>query len=132
MIKDLWDIAQGLLGLKDSFLKAKRERKDRIAEYFSTIGNIIQEAVDIFKKGDIPHGKCQQMLDHAQYFADVVGDTIETDKAQEFQKKLIESHEVELLASEILGQDGSDKKIAELEKISGSFISLGSAIKAAK
>jgi len=72
------------------------------------------------------------MLDHAKYFADVVGDTIEIDKAQEFQKKLIESHEVELLASEILGQDGSDKKIAELEKISGSFISLGSAIKAAK
>ena len=132
MIKDLWDIVQGLLSLKDSFAKANRERKDRIAEYFLTIGNIIQEAVDIFKKGDIPHGKCQQMLDHVQHFADVVGDTIEPDKAQEFQKKLIESHEVELLASEILGQDGSEEKIAELEKISGSFLTLGSVIKAAK
>ena len=131
MIKDLWDITQGLLGLKDSFSKAKRERKDRIAEYFLTIGNIIQEAADIFKKGDIPHGKCQQMLDHAQYFSDVVGDTIEPDKAKEFQQKLIESHEVELLASEILGQDGSEQKIAELERISGSFLGLGSAIKAA-
>ena len=132
MIKDLWDIAQGLLSLKDSFSKAKRERKDRIADYFSTIGNIIQEAADIFKKGEVPHGKCQQMLDHVKYFADVVGDTIDQDKAQEFQKKLIESHEVELLASEILVQDGSDEKIAELERISGSFLTLGSVIKAAK
>ncbi len=132
MIKDLWDITQGLLGLKDSFANAKRERKDRIAEYFLIIGNIIQEAADIFKIGDIPHGKCQQMLDHAVYFDDVVGDTIEPDKAQEFQNKLIASHEVEMLASEILGQDGSEKKIAELEKISGSFLSLSSAIKAAK
>jgi len=131
MIKDLWDIAQGLLGLKESFSKAKRERKDRIAEYFLTIGNIIQEAADIFKSGDIPHGKCQQMLDHARYFADVVGDTIEPEKVREFQDKLIASHEVEMLASEILGQDGSEKKIAELEKISGSFLSLSSAIKAA-
>ena len=94
MIKDLWDITQGLLGLKDSFSNAKRERKDRIAEYFLTIGNIIQEAADIFKKGDMPHGKCQQMLDHAQYFADVVGDTIEQDKDKDFQKNLIETQKV--------------------------------------
>ena len=47
MLKDLWDLVQGLVGLKESFQKAKRERKDRIAEYFTTIGIIIQESVDI-------------------------------------------------------------------------------------
>ena len=62
MLKDLWDLAQGLVGLKDSFAKAKRERKDRIAEYFTSIGFIIQEAADTFKKGDVPHGTCQRML----------------------------------------------------------------------
>jgi len=132
MIKDLWDIAQGLLGLKNNFMKAKRDRKDRIAEYFSTIGNIIQDAADIFKKGEVPHGKCQQMLDQAKLFSGVVGDTIDKDKAQEFQQKLVKSHKVEMLASEILEQDGAGKKISELERISGSFLALGSAIKAAK
>ena len=132
MLKDLWDLAQGLVGLRDSFEKAKRERKDRIAEYFATVGNIIQEAADIFKKGDVPHGKCQQMLDQASYFAEVVGDTIDKEKAIEFQKKLIESHELEMLVYEILESGNKEEKIAEMEKISGSFIALGTAIKAAR
>ena len=132
MIKDLWDIAQGLLGRKSSFDQAKRERKDRISEYFATIGNIIQEAADTFKKTEIPHGKCQQMLDQAQYFTEVVGDTIDKEKAEAFKIKLIESHEVELLASEILGQEDKSKNIAELEKIAGSFLSLATAIKASQ
>jgi hypothetical protein len=132
MLKDLWDIAQGLLGMKDSFEKAKRDRKDRISDYFSTIGTIIQEAADIFKNGDIPHGKCQQMLEQAEYFTDVVGDTIDSDKAEEFQKKLIKSHEVEQLAYEILDKGDAEKKIAELEKISGSFLALSTAIKAGR
>ena len=130
MIKDLWDIAQGLLSLSGNFSKAKRERKDRIAEYFLKLGNILQEAADIFKDGDVPHGKCEQILNHVQYFSDVVGDTIDKDKVKEFQDKLIASHEVEMLASEILGASGTKGNIAELEKISGSFISLGDAIRA--
>lgn len=132
MIKDLWEIAQGLLGLKRNFDQAKRERKDRISEYFTTIGNIIQEAADVFKKDEIPHGKCQQMLEQAQYFTDVVGDTIDKEQAEAFKAKLIESHEVELLASEILGQEDRAKNIAELEKIAGSFLSLATAIRASK
>lgn len=132
MIKDLWEIAQGLLGLKRNFDQANRERKDRISEYFTTIGNIIQEAADAFKKDEIPHGKCQQMLEQAQYFTDVVGDTIDKEQAEVFKAKLIESHEVELLASEILGQEDRAKNIAELEKIAGSFLSLATAIRASK
>jgi hypothetical protein len=132
MLKDLWDIAQALVGMKDSFKKAQRDRKDRIAEYFTTTGTIIQEAADIFKKGDVPHGKCQQMLDQAQYFTEVVGDTIDKNKAGEFQKKLIESHEVEMLASEVLGKENAKEKIIELEKIAGSFLALGMAIKAGR
>ena len=131
MLKDLWDLAQGLVGLKDSFAKAKRERKDRIAEYFTSIGFIIQEAADTFKKGDVPHGTCQRMLDQANYFTDVVGATIDIAQAQEFQQKLIDSHELELLVSEVLGSGEAKEKIIEMEKISGSFLALGTAIKAA-
>jgi len=132
MLKDLWDLAQGLVGLRDSFEKAKRERKDRIAEYFTTIGKIIQEAADIFKKGEVPHGKCQQMLDQASYFTEIVGDTIDNEKVLEFQKKLIESHELEMLVYEVLESGDKDEKIGEMEKISGSFVALGTAIKAAR
>ena len=132
MLNDLWDLAQGLAGLRDRLEKAKRERKDRIAEYFTTTGNIIQEASDIFKQGDVPHGKCQQMLDQASYFVEVVGDTIDREKAIEFQKKLINSYELEMLAYEILESVDKEEKIAEMEKISGSFIALGTAIKAAR
>ena len=132
MLKDLWDLVQGLVGLKESFQKAKRERKDRIAEYFTTIGIIIQESVDIFKKGEVPHGKCQQMLDQAGYFTDVIGNTINKEKAEEFQKKLIASHELEMLVHEVLGTGKAKEKIIEMEKISGSFLALGTAIKAAR
>lgn len=132
MLKDLWDLAQGLVGMKDSFEKAKRDRKDRIAEYFTTVGTIIQEAAEIFKKGEVPHGKCQQMLDQAEYFTQVVGDTIDEDKAKEFQQKLIESHEIEMLVYEILQSGDEKEKINELEKISGSFMALGAAIKASR
>lgn len=130
MLKDLWDLAQGLVGLKDSFAKAKREKRDRIAEYFTSIGTIIQEAADTFKKGDVPHGTCQRMLDQAKYFTDVVGNTIDEAQAKEFQQKLIESHELELLVSEVLGSGAAEDKIIEMEKIAGSFLALGTAIKA--
>ena len=69
---------------------------------------------------------------HKEFFSDVIGDTIENNKAQEFQQKLIESHEVEMLASEILGQEETSDRISELERISGSFLALSSAIKAGK
>jgi len=132
MIKDLWDIAQGLIGLKSSFNQAKRDQKDRISEYFESIGNIIQDTADSFKNDEVPHGKCQQLLDQAQYFTDVVGDTINHEKAEEFKAKLIQSREVELLASEILGNEDQSEKIIELEKIAASFLSLAIALKASQ
>ena len=69
------------------------------------------------------------MLDQANYFTDVVGDTIDIAQAQEFQQKLIDSHELELLVSEVLGSGEAKEKIIEMEKISGSFLALGTAIK---
>ncbi len=132
MLKDLWDIAQGVVGLRDSFENARRERKDRLAEYFTTIGNIIQEAADVFKKGEVPHGTCQQMLDQATYFMDVVGDTVEPERALVFQQKLIDSHELEMLVHEVLERGETEEKIAEMEKISGSFLALATAIKAGR
>jgi len=72
------------------------------------------------------------MLDQASYFVEVVGDTIDREKAIEFQKKLINSYELEVLAYEILESVDKEEKIAEMEKISGSFIALGTAIKAAR
>ena len=72
------------------------------------------------------------MLDQASYFTEVVGDTIDNEKALEFRKKLIKSHEIEMLVSEVLESGDKDEKIDEMENISGSFIALGTAIKAAR
>ena len=131
MIFELWNATQGLLGLMDMFKKGDRERRDRIADYFCTIGGIIKECAEVFKNGEIPHGSCEQMRIQAEMFIDVIGDTIDKDLASDYQKRLYDCHELELMMVAVEEGDRAEN-IATLERISGSFAGMGIAIKAQK
>jgi hypothetical protein len=131
MVGDLLDIARSLLGFKNEFSRARRERRDRIADYFAVVAQTIQDSAESFRQGKVPHGKCQEMLEHANAFTDVVETELGRERAEAYAQKLRDAHEVEMLVSEILGSPDPQGQIQELEKASGTFRALSAAIRAA-
>ena len=130
MISDLLNFAKEILGLKDLLAKAKRERRDRIADYFGVVATTIQDAADSFRKGDIPHGKCKEMATHADAFAKVVDLEFGADQAAAYAQRLKDAHEVELLANEVFGNNDPEVPIKELEEVAGTFRAISAEIRA--
>ena len=130
MIKDILDIARTLFGLRGKLREARRDRRDRIADYFDNISLTVQEVANSLKKDEIPHGKCEEMAVYADMLTDTVGDEIGLEKAQELSNRLKEAHEVELIIMEIRDDSDKESKIAQLEKASGLFKALANSIRA--
>jgi len=83
MIATILDVASKLFGLKDLLANARRDRRDRIADYSGELSNTRAAVVAMLRKGEIPHGKCQEMLVYAQTLPATVGDEIGKVQAEE-------------------------------------------------
>lgn len=131
MLRELLDVAKGLLGFKDQFTQARRERRDRLADYFATIAKTIEEVAQSFRDGNIPHGKCAEMLGHADMLEATVTPELGANEAKAYAEKLKAAHEVELLANEILGTSDPEPQIQQLDAAAGTLRALSAAIRAA-
>jgi len=130
MITDILTIARTLFSLKGDLAKARRDRRDRIADYFDGISKTVGEVADSLKRREVPHGKCAEMAAYADMLPATVGDELGAEKAETLAKQLKDAHEVELLFSEVGGPD-ADNKIAQLEEASGWFRATATSIRAA-
>jgi hypothetical protein len=83
-------------------------------------------------QGQIPHGKCQQMLVFSQTLVETIGDEIGKAKAQAFALQLAKAYEVELILSQLGSGKERDDQLADLDKISGVFEATAISIRAAK
>ena len=110
--------------------RAKREQRDRIADYFSEMGTIMSEAAGSLRREEVPHGLCERIFIRAQNLPEQVGDVIGKDEANEYAKQLVEAHDIELAVAELLGKTGSSLEraqgLADLEKASALFSEMAS------
>jgi hypothetical protein len=95
VLDEILSVAQRLWVLKDNFRQANNEQKEELANYFEAISNCLQETATELRAGNLPHGNCEKMLEHAKLFAKKFEGIIEPELAGEFSRKLVGAYRTE-------------------------------------
>ena len=126
-------VAEKLWGLRNELSRVRRDRRDRVADYFTTIGACLRDVAASLRNDVIPHGKCAEMEVYASRLAETVGEAIGNQVAEEQAAMLREAHQVEWLLSELdPGHPEREMRLAKIERASGIFDALAATIRAAR
>lgn len=98
-------------------------RKEKVAEYFNEIAKTINDAAQVFKKDEIPHGSCAKMEHLAKLLPESVGDFIGKQKAKDLQDMLLRAHNIETFMYEIPKKNKKERaeSLAKMEQAAGYF-----------
>ncbi len=132
IIGTILEIALKLTGLKDQLDQARRERRDRIADYFMQLSKTLKDAHESLSQGMIPHGTCEEMLYHARSLATTVQDEIGEAEAKKLAESMEEAHALEQLLSELHDEGARQQTLADLDRARGMFKALGVSMRGAK
>lgn len=130
IIDTILSVAKALLGFTESFKKARRERKDRIANYFEEVSKCLEEVSKELKADRYPHGKCAEMGIYADRLTNTVGHVIGKVEAKKLAKNLKKVHEVEKLFSELYNSPNKTRELTKLDEASGIFRALAVSLRA--
>lgn len=130
MIEEILSVAKALWGYKDLFDKAKREKRDRIANYFEQISRCLAETSTMLKDNQYPHGACGEMLGYADMLPETVGGIISKEKAQDLANQLHSMHELEKLYSQLHDAPDKDEQLGRLLEASGILQALANSLRA--
>ena len=101
----------------------KDARRKNVAEYLAEIAKTIQDAANVFKKGEVPHGSCETMRLLALALPNTIGDFVGKNEALDLQDKLLRAHNIETFMYDLSKKDkkGRAETIAKMEQASGLF-----------
>ena len=131
-IDTILSVAGRLFALKGALSRARRDRRDRIAEYFEQVSRCLTEVSGTLKKGEVPHGKCAEMQVYATQLADTISDQVNKDEAKRLGEQLESAHEVERLLYLLDSSPDRDSELAKLDEAAGKFQGLATSIRAAR
>ena len=132
MIDTILNVAGRLWELRKALMRARRERRDRIATYFERISKCLGEVSAELKANQVPHGKCAELQTYARMLPDTIGDQIMKAEAHQLAQDLESAHEVELLLYQLGSSPDRDEELAKLDQAAGVFMALANTIKAAR
>lgn len=121
LLKDIWDIGQDLLGLSGDLKKGKQEQKDRLADLFLNIANVLTDTYDKLMQDIYPGGNCVQLDVFSQELYDKMKPITGEDKAKALADKLASSHKVELLFGQLSTGEIDKKELLQLDEAAGFF-----------
>lgn len=122
IIKDLYDIGKDLLGLADNIKQQKFEKRKAVAEVLKNIGDVLEDSYQKLSNNQYPGGNCQQLEVFSNDLFKTLKDVTDEATAQRIYDKLIQSHKVEQLMSELNNNQINTNDLRELAKASGYFI----------
>jgi hypothetical protein len=101
----------------------ERKRKQAIARYYREVAKTLADAAESLRQGVVPHGKCGEMLGHAQQLPAVIGDVIGREQAEALSRKLLEAYQVEQFGVQYMGMPRAerDAKFGQLDEAAGYF-----------
>ena len=126
-------VAERLWGLKTAFSELRRDRRDRVAEYFAAVSACLEQVTATLRAGEIPHGKCGEMQVYARSLAQTIGDVVGREEARELAGMLGKAHDVEWMVVD-LGPHSPEReeRLGKMEQASGMFSGLAVSMRAAK
>ncbi len=123
IIDTISNVAQGLFGVRSQLAGARRDRKDRVADYLSGLAQTIEETSASLSQGIYPHGKCQELLSHSQTMVAAIGDVIGQQPSADYAAQLKEVWEIERLHAELSGLPikERERRLHVLDQAAGLF-----------
>ena len=100
-VSAIFDVASEVFGLHTTLSKARQARKKKVAEFLSELAQIIEDVSASLSQKIYPHGKCQELLTHADSLEESIGDLIGKKKAASLALQLREVWEIERLHDEL-------------------------------
>ncbi len=119
----LFNIGKDLFGIFSALDDKKLQRKIRIADYFSNLAQIIEDTSAYLKRGDYPHGECENLRMHAQMMTPTIKDVIGESEAEAYTARVMEVWEIERMYGELIGVDEDEKnrRLRTLDEAAGYF-----------
>ena len=81
------DIAQAIFGFRDRFKAQSRDKKDRLAVYFESIGVTLYDIGVCLHKKTVPSRSLGELQVHAEMLAEIVAPVMGEEKAKSLQRK---------------------------------------------
>jgi len=105
--------------------------KANVADNYQRIATTLSEAADALRHGVIPHGKCGEMLFHAEQLPATIGDAICPTQATALSRKLMESYQVESFGYQFMNLPPAerDAKFGGLDEAAGYFRAAADALR---
>lgn len=121
--KTIWEVGKGIFGVRGELEKARRDRRDRLASYFSDLATLIESVSASLRANQYPHGSCAQLQTLAQLMAKTLKGLVDPEDARQYQEKLMKVWEIELLFGQIQGEPRAEvaRRLAELDEAAGFF-----------
>ena len=130
MMKGLVTLGDKLLSIVPNFLAAKRQQRDRLADYCENISKCLSRAYVELDQGQVPHGCCAEMDQYIRDLSDVLGKILSPEDYDNLHGVLSVAYEVERLYGELHDCDRPGSKYAELDIASGKFAAIANKIRA--
>jgi len=130
VIKDIFEVAQTLFGLGGQLVKAKKEKRDEMADYFTKVSECLNATYDSLTANNVPHGRCAELAAYAELLPQVVKGFIADNKAQELSLILKRSHVVEGLWEALNSDPKKGNELPKIAEASGLFMALSNSLRA--
>ena len=130
ILKSLVNLGDKLLSIVPNFLAAKRQQRDRLADYCESISKCLSRPYVDLDQGQRRHGCCSEMDHYMQDLKDVVGKILSPEEYDELHSVLSVAYHVEHLDQELKKPDRPGSKYAELAIASGKFAAIANKIRA--
>jgi len=113
--------------------KARRDKRDRAAQYFSDLAALIETTSASLKVRKYPGGSCAELEKLAQLMPKTLKGIISQEDIIEYQTKLLMVWEIEQLFGQLekIPKRSIPKKIAKLDEAAGFFRALAAHLRVA-
>ena len=121
--KTIWEVGKGIFGFRGELQKARRDRRDRLASYFSDLASLIESVSASLRVNQYPHGSCAQLQALAQLMSKTLKGLVDADEARQYQDKLLQVWKIEQLFGQLQGLPKSQvsKRLVEMDEAAGFF-----------
>ncbi len=130
ILKGLITLGDKLISILPNFLAAKRQQKDRLADYCMSVSKCLSKAFVELDRGHIPHGRCSEMDHYMRDMKEVLGEILSPEEYDELHEVLSVAYHVEYIDRELKEPNRADSKYAELAIASGKFAAIANKIRA--
>ena len=110
-------VAKELFGIFSKLDEKKLARTAKVADYFSNLAQTIEDTSAHLKKGEYPHGKCEELRFHADNMTRTIGDLIGKKRAEKYSALVMGVWEIERMHVEITNLNDKKEKNKLLKKL---------------